>query len=309
MSGDTPADASGRRLSFVDAHQHFQDLGRHHYPWLADRDRSAQLEGDLDPIRRNYLPPDYAEDVATADVRKTVHVQNGWDPGDPVGETRWLQALAEKSGRPTAIVAYADLADPAVGRLLEMHKAASPAVRGVRQILNWHDDPTLRVAACNLMEQAEWRRGFALLRKHDLSFDLQIYWPQMEMALGLARAFPDTVLLLNHFGMPIDRSAEGIRQWANAMTRLAQAPNVAVKLSGFGLGHPGWTPADTGPLLERTIAIFGPDRVMVGTNLPVDRLFADGSTILRAAAAAVSSLSDRERHAVLGGNAERLYRI
>jgi len=296
-------------MSLVDAHHHFQDLNVHYYPWLSDRDRPPQLEGDLDPIRINYLPADYARDVGSARVYKTVHVQNGWDPTDPVGETRWLQALAELSSWPTVIVAFADLSAPGVERVLEMHKASS-AVRGIRQILNWHEDPALRVASApDLMEQSVWRRGYALLRKLELSFDLQIYWFQMAQARSLAAAYPETTVAVNHFGMPVDRSSQGIADWARAMAHLAQAPNVVVKLSGLGLGHPRWTVADTVPLLKRTIETFGPSRVMVGTNLPVDRLFADGAKILGAIETAVRELSESERRAVLSGTAERVYRI
>lgn len=304
-----PLAAEGARLPLVDAHQHFQDVGRHYYPWLCDRDGPPRLEGDIEPIRRNYLPADYARDVTGFDVARTVHVQNGWDPADSVGETRWLQRLSTETGRPTAIVAFADLAASDVEDVLEAN-AAAPALRGIRQILNWHADPALGVAARpDLMEQVAWRRGFALLRRHGLSFDLQIYWPQMDMALALARAYPDTTLVLNHFGMPVDRSAAGVAAWAGALARLAQAPNVAIKLSGFGLGHPRWTLADTAPLLERVIETFGPDRVMVGTNLPVDRLFAAGRTILGAIAALVAGLSEAERRAVLSSTAERVYRL
>ena len=131
----------------------------------------------------------------------------------------------------------------------------------------------------------------------------------MDMALALALAYPDTVLVLNHFGMPVDRSAAGVAAWASAMARLTQAPNVVAKLSGFGLGHPGWTFADTAPLLERVLAAFGPDRVMVGTNLPVDRLFAPGRAILGAISALAAGPSEAERRAVLSGTAERVYRI
>ncbi len=304
MSGEPPATGKGANLPLVDAHQHFQDLQRHSYPWLCDRDGRPRLEGDIGPIRRNYFPADYTGDTAGFDIRKTVHVQNGWDPADPVGETRWLQQLSMETGRPTAIVAFADLAAPSVEGVLEAH-AATPALRGIRQILNWHADPALRVAARpDLMEQAAWRRGFSLLRRHGLSFDLQ-----MDMALALARAYPDTVLALNHFGMPVDRSAAGVAAWASAMARLALAPNVVAKLSGFGLGHPRWTFADTAPLLERVLAAFGPDRVMVGTNLPVDRLFAPGRAILGAISALAAGLSEAERRAVLSGTAERVYRI
>ena len=82
-----------------------------------------------------------------------------------------------------------------------------------------------------------------------------------------------------------------------------------VKLPGFGLGYPRWTVADTGPLLERTLATFGPDRGMVGTNLPVDRLFAAGQAILGAIAAVAAGLPEAEQRAVLSGTAERVYRI
>ncbi|MBN9011447.1 MAG: amidohydrolase family protein [Rhizobiales bacterium] len=301
--------SADRPLAFVDAHHHFQDISHHLYPWLTDQDAPAKLEGDLGPIRRDYLPADYADDVASGTVTKTVHVQNGWDPRDPAGETRWLQNLAETVGRPTAIVAYADLADPAVERLLAAH-AEAPALRGIRQILNWHEEPWLRTAPSpDLMSDANWRRGFALLRRFGLSFDLQVYWPQMDQALALARAFPDTWLILDHFGMPIDRSRTGLAHWGAAIARLAQAPNVAVKLSGFGLGHPGWTIEDTVPLLLQAIDVFGPKRSMVGTNLPVDRLFAHGREIVGAITASVAGLSETEREAVRCGTAERIYRI
>jgi predicted TIM-barrel fold metal-dependent hydrolase len=296
-------------LAFVDAHQHFQDLDNHYYPWLCDADAGPKLEGDLTPIRRTYLPPDYSADVHTARVTKTVHVQNGWDPRDPAGETRWLQGLADRHGFPQAIIAYADLAAPDVQAVLEAHLACTN-MRGIRQILNWHETPMLRVAPrADLMEDAAWRRGFALLGRYGLSFDLQIYWPQMDSALQLGRAFPDVPLVLNHFGMPIDRSPSGVASWTSALQRLAQAPNVFIKLSGFGLGHPAWTIEDTAPLLTRSIDLFGPARAMFGTNLPVDRLFAEPPRIIAMIAAVASRFSGDERHHLLCSTAERVYRL
>jgi predicted TIM-barrel fold metal-dependent hydrolase len=295
-------------LAIVDAHQHFQDLSVNYYAWLCD-ERPPSVEGDLTPIRRNYLPADYAADAAGFTVTRQVHVQNGWNPADPVGETRWLRQLAATTGKPDAVVAFADLSEPDVERCLAAHTEWA-AVRGIRQILNWHETPAWRTAPRpDLMETPDWLRGFALLHRYRLSFDLQIYWPQMDMALALARRHPETTIILEHFGMPIDRSPAGIAQWAAAMARLAQAPNVSVKLSGFGLGHPRWTLDDTLPLLRRTIDIFGPDRVMMGTNLPVDRLFAKAETIFGAILATVAGYSEPERTAMLSRNAERIYRL
>lgn len=290
----------------VDAHQHFQDIRRHSYPWLAPG-RPQALEGDLTPIRRNFLPGDYRKAVAGQTVVKTVHVQNGWTPEDPVGETLWLAGL-DPAGLPSAIVAHADLSHPDCPAVLAAHRKV-PQVRGIRQILNWHADPRLRVAPRDLMQSDAWRRGFAALAARGLSFDLQIYWPQMAMARELAEDFPATPLILNHFGMPIDRSAQGLADWASALKDLARAGNVAVKLSGFGLGHPRWTLADTVPILSQVIGIFTPDRVMFGSNLPVDLLFAGTAQIFQALEASLAPLSAADRARVRCGTAERIYRI
>jgi predicted TIM-barrel fold metal-dependent hydrolase len=295
-------------LALIDAHHHFQDLRNHRYPWL-DAEAPEKLEGDLSPIRRDYLTTDYARDVAGVEVVASVHVQNGWDATDPVGETRWLEVQADETGRPDAIVAYADLASPGLGDVLAAH-AAHPRVRGIRQILNWHPDPRYRVAPRpDLILDPGWRAGFARLARHRLSFDLQLYWPQMDMAGELAGSFPETQIVLNHFGMPIDRSVEGLAAWEAAMRRLAAAPNVAVKLSGFGLGHPAWTVEDTVPLLRRTVDLFGPERTMCGTNLPVERLFAPPTQTFDAIDATVRELSHAERRMVLQGTAARIYRL
>ena len=299
---------AGEPLAIVDTHQHFQDLSRNYYAWLCD-DRPLPVEGDLTPIRRNYLPADYATDAAGFTVTRQVHVQNGWDYGHPVGETLWLRQLAETGGRPDAVIAFADLSHPDVENCLAAH-VEWPAVKGIRQILSWHETPAWRSAARpDLMETPEWLRGFRLLHRYGLSFDLQIYWPQMDMALALARRNPEISIILNHFGMPLDRSPPGIVQWAAAMTRLAAAPNVSVKLSGFGLGHPRWSLADTLPLLRRTIEIFGPGRVMMGTNLPVDSLFAKPAMIFGAIVATVAGYSEDERIGMLSANAQRIYRM
>ena len=296
-------------VALVDAHQHFQDIENHYYPWLCDRDARPKLEGDLTPIRRNYLPADYLSDMKSVRLVKSVHIQNGWDPHDPVGETRWLQGLAAQDGFPHAIVAFADLAAPGVEAILQAH-SAFPNMRGIRQILNWHRDPAFRVASqADLMDEPKWRHGFGLLSRYGLSFDLQIYWPQMTDAFRLAKSYPDTLMILNHFGMPIDRSPEGISSWAAALAQLAQAPNVVIKMSGLGLGHPDWTVQDTTSLLQRAIDIFGVDRAMFGTNLPVELLFSKAERILSAYDAALKTFTSAEREALLQLNAERAYRI
>ena len=75
----------------IDPHHHLWDLGRNTYPWLQDRTLAPRLEGDIRPIARDYLLEDYASDTRNQNVVKSVHIECGWDPSDPVGETAWLQ--------------------------------------------------------------------------------------------------------------------------------------------------------------------------------------------------------------------------
>lgn len=126
------------------------------------------------------------------------------DPGDPVGETRWLQEIANKRGFPHGIVGYADLSQPDVGDLLDRHMEY-PNFRGMRQPMNYHPDPAKTyLARPEVSRTPEWRRGFRELAKRGLSFDPQLYYPQMSEFLELARDFPDVQIILNHTGMQVD---------------------------------------------------------------------------------------------------------
>jgi predicted TIM-barrel fold metal-dependent hydrolase len=105
----------------IDPHHHLWDLGRNTYPWLQDRSLAPRLEGDIRPIAKDYLLEDYASDTRNQSVVKSVHVECGWDPSNPVGETEWLQRLADKHGYPHGIVGRATLDAPNVEQVLEGH--------------------------------------------------------------------------------------------------------------------------------------------------------------------------------------------
>jgi predicted TIM-barrel fold metal-dependent hydrolase len=154
-----------------------------------------------------------------------------------------------------------------------------------------------------------WRRGYALLHKFGLSFDLQTPWWHLEEAAELARAFPDTPVILNHTGLPADRSAEGLASWRKAMRAMAECPNAAVKISGLGVPGQAWTAELQRQVVLDTIALFGVERCMFASNWPVDSLVADFATIVRGFREIVSDLSAAEQDALFRGNAMRIYRI
>lgn len=296
-------------LPIVDAHQHFWDLKRNHLPWLRDLPMIPFRYGDYSAIRRDYLPEDYLRDSARQRVVQTVHVETEWDRGDPVGETRWLQEIAASSGFPHGIVAWAPLDRPDVEAILAEH-CQYPRVRGIRHKPHAAASPDqVEPGAAGAMGDPAWRRGYALLERFDLSFDLQTPWWHLGEAIALAGDFPTTQVILNHTGLPADRSPEGLAGWRRAMESFAACPNVAVKISGLGQPGLSWTVAANGPIVRDTIAIFGAGRCMFASNFPVDSLCADFDTIMDGFAEIVSDLPRHQQRQLFHDNAIRLYRL
>lgn len=291
-------------VPIVDAHHHLWDLRALRYPWLTQPASDRGVTGDIEPLRRNYLLDDYLGDAAGCDVVRSVHVQAACDPADTVAETRWLQAIADTHGYPHGIVAYVGLHLPDAAEVIHAHRQHQN-IRGVRQLVNWHDDPALRQTdRPDYLTDPAWRRGFSLLARHGLSFDLQTYSSQMADAAALAAEFPEIQLILNHTGMPVDQTEAGLAVWLEGMHRLAEQPNVAVKISGLGMFTD--TPE---PLITQTIDVFGPDRCMFASNFPVDRLYSSYATLVETFTHAIRDYRPSEQQAMLHDNAVRLYRL
>ncbi len=293
----------------IDPHHHLWDLERLAYPWLQTRPLPPSVAGDVAPIAKSYLLDDYLADAAGHNLIKSVHFDGCFDPARPVEETRWLQSIADARGFPHGIVARAELHRPDIEQLLAAH-CAFANMRGIRHIVNWHKDPAKAVVSKpDFLTDAAWLRGFGLLRKYNLSFDLQIYPSQMADAAALAQAHPDTMIVLNHAGMPVDRDAEAIALWRDGMRRLAAAPNVWVKISGLGMVDRHWTEASIRPFVLDTIDIFGVDRCMFASNFPVDKLYSSFDTLYGAFKSIVADFSADERRKMFHATAATVYRL
>lgn len=294
-------------MKVVDPHMHLWDLKRLRYAWLADP--QVAFSGDNRLLAHDYGPAEFRADTAGVEVLAVVHVEAAQDPANPLAETRWLQALADDGGLPQAIVAYADLSQPDVDATLAAH-AAHRNVRGIRQILNVHADPRYDYVGRHYLREAAWRAGYARLRAHGLSFDLQVYPSQMAEAAELARAHPDTPMIVNHTGMFVDRDrVEGWRAWRDGLRGLAACPNVAIKISGLGMFDHAWTVESIRPYVLEAIATFGVERCMFASNFPVDKLHAGYRAIWQGFADVVAGASEAERAALFHDNARCIYRI
>ncbi len=290
----------------VDAHQHFWDPSVNDYPWLRPGETIPFRYGNYETLKRRYLPPDYRQDTNGQNVTQTVYVEAEWNPADPLGETRYVSGLAAQFGLPSAIVAQAwlDRADAAevLARQVEF-----PLVRSVRHKPGGPRAPD--EPGRTLMSDESWRRGYALLERHGLHFDLQTPWWTLHEAVALARNFPATTIVLNHTGLPSDRSDEGLAGWHNAMAAFAQRPNVRVKISGLGQAGRPWTVADNGWIVRETIAMFEATRCMFASNFPVDSLCAEFTTIFDGFREIVEDMPPDTQARLFCGTAREVYRI
>lgn len=283
--------------SIVDAHHHFWDIERNYLPWLCDEPAISFRYGDYSDIRRNYLPPHYLADAKDVEVAATVYVETEWDPTDPVGETRWIHEIAAEHGYPHAVVAQAWLDRDDVAEVLAA-QAAFPLTRSVR-----HKPPP------GAMATDRWRKGYALLERLGLSFDLQTPWVNLQDAAALARDFPGVRIILNHAGMPADRSEADLAGWAQAMRTVAAESNVVVKISGIGQAGEPWTVAANRKVVLDTIEIFGVERCMFASNFPVDSLCAGYKQIFDGFDRITADFTHDERRALFHDNAIRIYGI
>ena len=298
-----------RMLKIIDAHHHFWDLQRNYLPWLCDETMIPFRYGDYSAIRQTYMPDHYFADAGQHEIVKTVYVETEWNPQDPIGETRWIHEVHEQYGVPNAVVAQAWLDRDDVEQVLA-EQARFPLVRSIRHKPKAAASAAeVKAGASGSMGDVRWREGYALLAKNSLSFDLQTpYWHLYEAA-QLAADFPDTQIILNHTGLPADRSSSGLNAWREAMRVFAEVPNVAVKISGIGLRDQPWRCQDNRHIILDTIEIFGVGRCMFASNFPVDKLVGNFATIFDCFKAVVEDFSYTEQVQLFHDNALRYYRI
>jgi predicted TIM-barrel fold metal-dependent hydrolase len=296
-------------MKVIDAHHHFWDLDRNYLPWLKDEPPIKFRYGDYSALKRNYLPADYRRDNGKFEVVGSVFVETEWDPKDPAGEVRWVEGINREHGLPTVMVAQAWLDRSDVAGVLHAH-GQSPIVRGIRHKPKAAPNPSaVELRAPGSMGDETFRRGYALLAPNGLSYDLQTPWWHLPEARALADAFPDTQIILNHTGLPADRSPEGLDGWRTAMKTLAGARNVAVKISGLGQAGRPWSADDNRAIVLDTIDIFGVERAMFASNFPVDSLVGSFETIFSGFSDITSGFPEADRAKLFRDNARRIYRM
>ncbi len=287
------------RRPFVDTHVHFNDLSHDKlvWTWLQPGAGHGLIENPEGYKHQKYTSREFAGETRFANVTKVIHVQAALGTPDPVAETAWLEEMADETGWPDAIIGEVFLSDPDVDSVLERH-AAHPRVRGVRDL--------------NGAPQAgdhAFEKGYARLAEYAMMCALAPTYEEMPQVQSLAERHPETILILEHAGMPLRRDADYFDAWRRAIDEISRAENVLMKISGLGMCEPQWTAESLRPWIQECIEAFGSQRCFFGTNWPVDRLFSSYTDVVDAYATAVSELSEPEQAALFSANAERWFRI
>ena len=293
----------------IDAHQHFWDLTLGKHPWLCGDQQIPFRYGDYTALKEsNYLPKDYHADATDFNIVKTIYMEAEWDPSDPLGETAWVTELHHRTGFPNAIIGQVGFMSEDIAAVIS-DQAAYPLIRSLRQKPAASPSPaTYAPGLPGSLADPKFQRGFSHLSKHNLHFDLQTPWWHLGEAAALARRFPDTTIILNHAGLPSDRSAPGLNGWREALSKFANEPNTAVKISGICQPGKPWTAELNRNVVLETIRIFGVNRCMLASNFPVDKLLASFGEIYSGFMQIISEFSETDQLKLLHDNALAYYR-
>jgi L-fuconolactonase len=278
----------------VDCHQHFWDLDKVEYPWLRP---------EYGPIYRTFAPDELVPQLAAAGIDRTVLVQSA----NSFADTDAMLAYAAEHDWIGAVVGWVPLEDAAAAaRVLDGTYLANPWFKGVRHLNHEEADPDWLVRPTVL-------DGLKVLAERQLVFEMVAVHPlHLLHAPTLAEARPDLVIVIDHLGKPPIASG-GLGAWKADLKAAAEAPNVHAKISGLNTAA-HWTDWHAGDLEEaigHALEVFGPGRLMFGSDWPVAILAGDYAKVWTETGRALDSLgvSADDRAAILGGNAAALYSI
>ena len=293
-------------VEVVDSHQHFWNPTLVQIPWLEGTKASF---GDPSQIRHLYSPAEYRRDAEPVKIIGSIHVEAAANPDYALTEVAWATGLADAVGLPSGIVAFLDVEHPDIEMKLDL-LCRSPAVRGVRMRLNYHEPSGRRmVRSAEIMSEPSFRKGLKAIAARKLVFNVSVFSSQLFAVAELAKAAPEITLALEHFGWPVAADPEAFAAWKSGMAAVAACPNVSVKVSGFWAIDRAWRAEAVEPWLKETYALFGPQRCMFGSNLPIEKLMCPLPRQIEILSNILANELSRDQDDFFCGTAIRVYRL
>jgi L-fuconolactonase len=277
----------------VDAHHHFWRLAQpapFDYRWLDAPQNAA--------IRRDCLPEHLEPRLQAVGVERSILVQTQHN----LAENRWALELAERHGFIAGVVGWVDLAgDACEQQLLEFEE--HPKFVGVRHVTQDEPDDDFII-------REDVLRGLKLLEKHAVPFDLLFYVKHLRHVPTLAGHVPELPMVIDHLAKPHIRERR-TDDWLPQFKSAAKFGNVYCKLSGMitEADWQRWTPADLKPYVQSALELFGPARLMFGSDWPVCELAGSYQRVFDSLNEALGPVSSHERAAIFGDTAKCFYAL
>ena len=256
-----------RSIPFIETHHHLWELDRFHYDWLTDPGWPGhnELLGDYKMIRSTIGAPwRFFKEFYGANVIKSVHVEAAYAGPDALEETVWL----DDGRQGTRLPATRWSSSATSRRMAPKRSSTSTSPRPIASVAS--ASARIRTIRIPRRSRTATRRSASA----GLSYELNASPGKLLSGRDVAKAYPDVQVILGHAGFPVQRDDEYFGQWKSEMTALGEAENVACKVSGFGMADNHWTIDSIRPWVLHCIEAFGPERIMFGTNWPVDILYA-----------------------------------
>lgn len=273
----------------IDTHQHYWRYRPEEFPWIDDAKAS---------LKRDFTPADALPLMREAGFDASIAVQARQTPD----ETETLLAFADAHPTVVGVVGWVDLqADDVEAQLAAV--APHPKLVGIRHIVQ--DEPDER-----FLLRPEFLRGIAALEAFDLAYDVLVFPRHLPIAADFVSRFPSQRFVLDHLAKPEIRHGR-LDEWARALEDVAVCPNVMAKLSGLvtEASWDAWTPDDLKPYLDVALDVFGPERLMVGSDWPVCTLAGPYARVMGAFTTYLDGQPQPAKDAMLGGNARRFWRL
>ena len=275
----------------IDAHQHYWNPGRGDYDWMPKDDPV---------LARPYAPSELEPQLAAHGIKGSVLVQ----AAATVNETEYLLGIADATPSVLGVVGWIDFERPADRGELE-RLSGHWKFKGVRPMIqDIPDDDWM------LRPDVQW--GFEAVAELGLCFDALGFPRHLKNFLTILKRYPEMRVVVDHCMKPQirDHSSESFRFWAEGMARIAGETGAFCKFSALVTeASPDWTVADLSPYAEHVIEVFGPERIMWGSDWPVCRLRCEYPRWREAAEELTAGLSGAERSRVFGGTAAEFYRL
>jgi L-fuconolactonase len=270
----------------IDAHQHFWQVARGDYHWMSP---------DLTALYRDYGPDDLAPLLERHGIARTILVQ----AAQTLAETEFMLGIAARTPFAAGVVGWAEFADPeapdTIARL-----GRDPLLVGLRPMVQ-------DIADDDWLVRADLAPAFRALQEHGLVFDALVFPRHLSRLLVVLDRYPDLTVVVDHGAKPAIRDGR-LDPWRADMAAVAARPNTFCKLSGLVTeAAPEWRFEDLRPYVDHLLAVFGPERLLWGSDWPVVNLAGGYDRWREAALALLGGLSEGERAALLGGNAARVY--